>query len=166
MAFLPEDGTGVVYANSYSTVEYADSYHNLRQNTTWSGTTVQKQASLIKATDYIEGKYGPRFRGETATVSGLSFPRVTGTAYYDDGTIIAGLPDAIKRAAVEYAILSLNGTLYPSSVDSGVTSVSRSVGSISESTSYVSTGANSYTVHPKADSYIVGFLKIKRSDRA
>lgn len=166
LTFTVEDGTGIVGANSYTTVEYADDYHGLRRNTTWSGTATEKEAVLVKAADYIEGQYGPRFRGEPATTSGLSFPRVEGSAYYDDGTLILTLPDAVKRAAVEYALLSLDEELYPADIDSGVTSVSKSLGSISESTSYVSTGASAYKVHPQADTYIVGLLKINRSDRA
>jgi hypothetical protein len=166
MAFIVETGEGIDYANSYSTVSYADDYHSLRLNTTWSGTTVEKEAALVKATDYIEGKYGPRFRGEQATLSGISFPRVEGSAYYDNGTIIEDLPENVKKATVEYALLSLNGNLYPSSVGGGVTGFNRSVGSISESVTYTSTGASVYKVNPQGDNYIVGLLKTSRSDRA
>lgn len=166
MALIVEDGTGIIYANSYITLEYADNYHSLRQNDTWDdATTVAQEASLVVATEYIEGKYGPRFRGVQATVSGLSFPRVDYSAYYDNNTPILGIPKDLKMATAEYALLELTDSLYPSVVEGGITGTSRKVGSISESVSYSSTGSAAYNIHPQADSYVVGLLRHKRSGR-
>ena len=162
--FTVETGDGVIYANSYSTVEYADDYFSLRGITTWSGTTSEKEASLILGTDYIEDKYGTRFKGSQATVSGLSFPR--NDAYYSNGTAFEGLPDKVVRATVEYALLNITDSLYSESVSAGVTSINRALGAASESTSYSSGGVSSSKVHPKADGLLVEFLNVPRSYRA
>lgn len=166
MALIVEDGTGIIYANTYVTVDYTSDYHTLRQNPEWAaGTTAAQEAALVIATEYIEGKYGPRFRGVQATVSGLSFPRVDYSAYYDNATPILGLPKDLKMATAEYALLDLKGELYPDVVEGGITGTSRTVGSISESIGYSAAGSSAYNIHPQADSYMVGLLRHKRSSR-
>lgn len=67
MSFVIEDGSGVVDANSYTNEAFALTYLTDRgRNTenTWDTlTSTQRQSALIKATDYIENKYGLNFRG-------------------------------------------------------------------------------------------------------
>lgn len=44
--------------NSFASIAAADSYHAARDNTAWAAlNTAQKQAHLIKATDYIASHY-------------------------------------------------------------------------------------------------------------
>ena len=41
----------------YGSVEAADQYHQDRANTAWAGDEVAKQAALIRASVYIDGRY-------------------------------------------------------------------------------------------------------------
>lgn len=41
----------------YGTVEAADAYHAARANAAWAGDDVAKQAALIRASVYIDGRY-------------------------------------------------------------------------------------------------------------
>jgi hypothetical protein len=65
MAFIIEDGSGVEGANSYMSIGAVATYLTERgRNTAWdAATTAVKQAALIEATDYIEQRFGRRFRG-------------------------------------------------------------------------------------------------------
>jgi len=53
--------------NSFASVAAADSFHSERENTAWAAlNNAQKQAHLIKATDYIHSRYSFRVpMGET-----------------------------------------------------------------------------------------------------
>lgn len=110
MAFTVEDGTGVVGANSYVSVAYADEFFADRGKASWQGSDAVKQGHLIEATDYIEMLFARRFIGEmTATDQALSWPR-TGTGDYLD--VAYGdneIPDILKRACCQYALQALTG---------------------------------------------------------
>ena len=66
MAFLVEDGSGVIGANSLMTVAEVTTYLTDRaRNTAWdAATTADQQAALIEATDYIEQRFSSRFKGQ------------------------------------------------------------------------------------------------------
>lgn len=160
---IVEDGSGVDDANSYITLDYSNEYHVLRNNTDWNGTQEEKESSIVKATDYFEILYKHRFRGTQFNMNGLSFPRTPGTAYYDNRVEIEPLPENVKKAIAELALQLLNGEVTISPLNSGVTSTSASVGSISESKSYDATGSSPYSVHPR---FLNGLLKIVYSNRA
>lgn len=95
MPFTVEDGTGVEDFNSYVTVAYADAYFADRGSTTWTGEDSLKQGALVRATDYVRAFFTPRFDPD-------KFPE-------DD------LPDALRRAVSEYALIELvtPGSLAP-----------------------------------------------------
>lgn len=107
MAFTPEDGTGVTDANSYCNVAYADAYHSDRGNAAWaSATTQNKQAALVKATDYIDQTY--RFLGEPANDGqALSWPREA------DGFDEDEIPTRLKQAVCILALTALTEALNP-----------------------------------------------------
>lgn len=104
MAFVPEDGTGLDDATSFTDVAFADEYHDDRGHERWNKLSVaEKERYLIKATDHIERVFGSRFKGIRETEDQtLSWPRVG--AYYPGGWIIDGLPLEVERATSEYAI--------------------------------------------------------------
>ena len=109
MAFTLEDGTGVVDANAYVDVAYADAYFTDRANSAWTGTNIAKQAAIVNATDYIEMRFASLFRGKRkTTVQELSFPRIDKT--------FGEMPTALKRACCEYAVRSLSAKLTPDPV--------------------------------------------------
>lgn len=112
MAFIVEDGTGVAGANSLCDVAFADTYHADRANASWaSSTQAAKEAALIKATDYIEQRFGGRFKGRREhETQVLSFPRLY--LYTRDGVLVKGIPDRLKAAVSEYALKALTVSLF------------------------------------------------------
>lgn len=108
MPFVPEDGTGLANANSLTTVEFADTYHAERGNDAWGPLTVPvKQQLLIKATDYVAGKYAMVFAGTKAFAGqALPFPRIIG---YDN----VGNPVGVQQAVAELALVANTASLSP-----------------------------------------------------
>ena len=64
MAFLVETGTGTLGANAYISESYADAHHADRGTTDWTNfTTPEKEQAIIRASDYIDKRFGRRFVG-------------------------------------------------------------------------------------------------------
>jgi hypothetical protein len=162
MAFTVEDGTGVAEANSYATIEDANGYFAERSIAAWTGTDELKQSYLIRATDYIEGRFGQRFRGEAEfpnVPQGLSFPRIG-----IDGQ--EGVPLCLKRATFEYALRAATGALAPDPAyeTNGMTLASKrtKVGPIETELAYKqSSGAvpPAFRPYPAADMLLRPLLK-------
>ena len=162
MAFVVEDGTAKADANSYVTIADADSYFADRGNTAWTGADAVKQAALVKATDYIEGRFGQRFIGsKKTTTQALSWPR-TGAEDFADTIIPVGL----RRACMEYAVRALSAELAPDlKVDaSGLTVVAtkKKVGPIETDYAVPQTGLGStpmlFRPYPAADMLLRGLV--------
>jgi hypothetical protein len=66
MTLVVEDGTGVYNANAYCGRAFVLDYLTVRNKaTTWSAaTTAAQEAAIIGATDYVEMRFGLRFRGQ------------------------------------------------------------------------------------------------------
>ena len=114
MAFTVEDGTGVAGANAYISVAYADEYHAERGNAGWTGDDALKQQAIVRATDYIETRWGDRYRGRIQyrdPLQSLGFPRLD--IWDRNGLAITGIPDLLKRATAEYALRALTEELMP-----------------------------------------------------
>lgn len=114
MAFTVEDGTGVAGANAYIEVAFADAYFTDRAKTAWTGDNAAKQAAIIQATDYIETRWGDKFKGSPEFLDPrqpLGFPRLR--LYDRAGQEVTGIPDKLKRATAEYALRALSGELMP-----------------------------------------------------
>ena len=98
-----EDGTGLSNADSFVSVAYADTYFSTRGVTAWASLT-NKEALLIKATDYIEAVYSEAWKGVTLNdTQSLSFPRII-----DDATVY---PDRLLKAVCELALKANDGDL-------------------------------------------------------
>lgn len=158
MAFTVETGTGVANANSYIDVAYADSYFTDRGNTGWTGATTQaKQIALIKATDYIETRWGRRFLGSgpLTETQGLSFPRLD---------TFSGIPEGLKRATAEYAERALTADLMPDpTIDASGAAIignRQKVGPIeTEVTFSESAGITTLRPYPAADRLMVQYVR-------
>src|SRR5689334_1390384 len=117
MALILEDGTAPDGANSYATEAMADDYFDARGNTTWTDSTDDKEAALIRATAAIDAAYGSRFQGYRTNFreQDLQWPR-TG-AYDNEGNIIAGdeIPQELINATCEaaYRELTAVGSMMP-----------------------------------------------------
>ena len=106
MALIKEDGTIVAGANSYADEADADAFQTDRGRSAWlEATTEVADAALVRATDYIEGRFGLLFLGQPLRdVQSLSWPRQgvsyvrTGNPFPDDE-----VPVDILNATVLYA---------------------------------------------------------------
>ena len=164
MAFVPEDGTGLPDANSYIEVAFADEYFADRMVSAWlSLTNEAKQAYLIAATDYIDKRWGPYFKGCRLTeTQALEFPRDWFTTLAGDGYI----PAALKKATAEYAIRASVAPLAPDIIqDPSGYQVSRKfekVGPIEERTDFAFLGPGAVrqllTPYPAADMLLRSLL--------
>jgi hypothetical protein len=111
--FTVEDGTGVVGANAYITVPYANDYHSGRANTAWAAAAddATRQAAIVRATDHIEQRYGSSFLGyRLLTTQSLHWPAARA---WLDGVLLTGVPDLVRRACAEYALRALDAPLVP-----------------------------------------------------
>lgn len=117
MAFTLEDGTGVEDANAYIDEAFADDHHTDRGNTAWAaGASGDKQAAIIRATDYVDKRFGQKFRGfKESRSQGLEWPRLS--AFDNDDYLFNStdaIPRQLKRAVAEYALIALQlGALLP-----------------------------------------------------
>lgn len=160
MAFVVEDGTGVANANSYATVEFADAYFEDRGNTDWTGDDAAKQKVLVRATDYVEGRFGLRFIGEQKTLTqSLSWPRYYAAPYEDDV-----IPLKLQKAVCEYAVRAISGKLAPDLevTDSGhsVVITKEKVGPIETEYAKANEFAQAavFRPYPEADMLLAGLL--------
>ena len=160
MAFVAEDGTGLETANALTDVAFADDYFTDRNIAAWTGTTVVKQAALIKATDYIETRFGSLFYGDKkSTTQALSHPRAN--------TTTGEFPVAIKQAVCEYAVRSLTATLLPDpeihASGQGLERTRSKVGPIEEETRFQYQGPGTQRIilrpYPAADILLKGLIK-------
>ena len=167
MAFTPEDGTQVVGANAYLTVAAFKAHHTDRGRDYATYTDAQIQAAIVKATDYLDKRFGRRFRGlQASTTQGLEWPR--NSALDDNGRLITMLPTALLKAAAEYAYVALTlGTeLAPVGTNVAGKVVEEKVGPISTkygqgSTPMTTTGnmIENLPEYPEADLWVEQLLE-------
>lgn len=123
MTLIVEDGTGLDTAESLVSVAEADAYHIARGNEDWIGGPAG-EAALRRASSYIEGRYGARWKGyRTNSTQALGWPRsgvylseVYGPGYYAAPAYASNaVPREVKAAVAEAALLELltPGTLNP-----------------------------------------------------
>lgn len=161
MAFLVEDGTGTVAgATAYVVVATVDAYHSDRGNDAWDAEDSEKQVAIIKATDYVDRRWGSRLKGiRLLADQPLEFPR---SGLRDSrGTLVEGIPTKLENAVAEYALRILVGTELapdPEFDDSGL-GIEREmlkVGPIEIDTTLTgSVGARAY---PDADRLLVEYI--------
>lgn len=107
MAFTVEDGTQISGANAYIALAAWKIHHDDRGRVyTDAYTDAEIQAAIVKASDYLDKRFAKRYRGTKAgTVQGLQWPR--NNAIDIDNRTMTGIPDALLKAAAEYAWVSL-----------------------------------------------------------
>lgn len=162
MAFTVEDGDGVAGANAYITEDFFGDYHAER-GTDVTAVTVGavRQAAIIKATDYVEFRWGRRYRGGPRTTEdqGLLWPRLS--AFDDDGYALEGVPLKLQQAIAEYALRASLAELAPDpTVDATVIRLREKVGPIEEETEYRESGGQvRIKPYPKADGIMRSILR-------
>lgn len=125
MAFTVEDGTNVANSNSYVDLTFACEYFADRGETRWDSLSSQDQrVALIKATDYIDKRFGMQFSGHRNTRDqSLQWPRY-GACYLEDWWISSDeIPKELKQATCEYALqAALTGGLITQESSGGTAS--------------------------------------------
>ena len=155
---IVEDGTGIANSNSYVTLAEADTYFSDTGNLGWAGTDDFKNQNLINATAAMDATYGQRYLAylKDNTNQALLWPREDVWDRHARRISSGVIPQSLKNAQIEMALLSQNGVdLYPEGdkVDN-VTSESVQVGEISQSFTYQQA--------PKNQAQYDGFRKIEQ----
>lgn len=170
MAFTPEDGSQVVGANAYATAAQVTEYLTDRGREAENGwnalASAAQEVAIIKATDYIEKRWGPRFRGTRKgadAVQGLEWPREG--AYDDDGFAYPNdeIPRRLIQAVAEYAVRAASAELLQDpgaigeAIDRDIRRKTEKVGPLEDTTEYfgnevaVSALLPDVTPYPAAD---------------
>lgn len=108
---------GAADANSYASLAEANAYHTARGNNSWAGADGVKEVALIRATQWLDGRYGDRWPGlrRYLRAQALDWPRAD--AYDREGTYIdqETIPPEIRNAVCEAALRELTapGSLSP-----------------------------------------------------
>lgn len=107
MAFTVESGSGDAGSNAYISVADVDTHHADRGTTDWTNfTTPEKEQAIVRASDYIDKRFGRRFVGlRNSKAQGLEWPRTD--AFDQDGFLLSGvddIPRQLLKACAEYAL--------------------------------------------------------------
>lgn len=107
MAFTVETGTGILGANAYDSVANIDAFHADQGMTTWNDfTTPEKEQAIVRATFFIDKRFGRRFVGVRSIKNqGLEWPRMS--AFDMDGYLLSdidAIPRQVLKAVAEYAV--------------------------------------------------------------
>lgn len=152
MAFLVQNDSGnVVGATSYIPESLFIDYHADRGNV-YTATSTEIEQALVRATDHLDIAF--RFVGDKLNSSqATAWPRVD--AEDIDGFLRTGIPEEVKEATAEYALVALTTPLDPTPTrdDTGRTVIEKTdtVGPITESRTYASGGAFELPKYPAAD---------------
>ena len=113
MTITVEDGTGLVAANSFASVAFADTFFADIGEATWAAAIeATKEEKLILATRYMSKRYGTRLKGLiSSSTQGVEFPR--DYLYDERGTLITGVPVKWQQACCWYARYALDNDLIP-----------------------------------------------------
>lgn len=104
ITLVVEDGSGDPDANAYISIAFINTYHTDRGNTYWALLDSEvKKTCVIKATDYIDKRFGEQFRGfRMQKDQALRWPRLA--AFDDDKYSLDGVPKNLMKATAEYAL--------------------------------------------------------------
>lgn len=109
MAFEVEDGTRKEDATAYLTVQQWKDHHTDRGITTATDgtyTDTEIQAGIVQASQYVDKRFGRRFRGWRSTKrQAMEWPRTD--AYDDDDYLLDGMPQQLLKGTAEYALQAL-----------------------------------------------------------
>lgn len=140
MAFTVETGSGTPGANAYCSVSFVTSYLTDRGRETendWStAATAEQEESIVEATDYIDKRFGRRFKGVkyrdlvagrpaggTLTLSGLPLDTETitiGAKVYRFVNTLAQENDVLIGATVAECIANLQSAIAGTGLDTVV----------------------------------------------
>lgn len=133
MLFIVEDGSGLTNANSYVSVSDFRAYWESRGVDYSTAPTNELQASLVKATQYLDTNF--RWIGKKQTQEqALQWPRWY--AYSPDGYVYSGIPKELAHAVCEAANVEQAGTSLFASTEDGISEKTENVGPIQTTYKY------------------------------
>lgn len=169
---------GAIDADSYFSLAEATTYFTARGVTAWTGTDTVKEQAARKGTAYLDNAYRNRWKGyRTEQAQSLAWPRVgpggdsrfrlpVGSTFFvygivdEDGFEIPTdtVPEQIKRAAMEAALLSMSVTLEPTLERGGqIKSISKGIGPMQKSVTYMD-GAPAVNRYSSIDGLLRGLV--------
>lgn len=93
-------------ANAYISVAEFVTWHSDRNVDTTDFDNTQKQGAIVQATDFIDKRFGQKFKGFKRTRSqALEWPRID--AFDEDNFLFDDRPRQLQGATAEYALLAL-----------------------------------------------------------
>lgn len=149
-------------ANSYISIAEFQEYHDARGNDySAASTDTLKEQAIIKAMDYINLRWGSKFKGTIYWAEQhLDFPRRR--LYDNNGILVEGIPTKLKNAVAEYALRAISSSLLPDPVTETngllVSSTRTKVGPIEEQTTYQNGGLRITKPYPLADMYLKDYV--------
>lgn len=157
-----EDGTIVTDADSYVSIEFADSYFSARGETSWIELDEDSKAhALVKATDFVDNIFAWNGKKASANQS-LNFPR---TELIDrDGYKVEGIPSKLKQAVCLASLISSSGEELFRTNESNGAVVSEKIGEIAF-TYDVSKQVQDKTLYESINSLLRGFYSDKSKSR-
>jgi len=110
MALITEDGTGLSTAESYLSVEDADTYWSNRNDSVWSAAaTPAKEAALRKATQFLDATF-IWIGALHDTAQALNWPR-SGAYDPEDRQLDNSVPVMVENATAELALEAISSAL-------------------------------------------------------
>lgn len=160
MALVVEDGTGKSDADSFISDADAVSYFTAIGDATFTAaSSTAREQALRRAQQYITRRYRGRWKGRRVyQTQALDWPRYS-VSDVDGWTIQSNVvPTEVKQAQCELALAALSEDLMPTIDKPGdIASVSQSVGSVSQSISYVN-GRSQVKQYSKAEALLAHLL--------
>lgn len=106
---IVETGAGILNANAYDTLENVSLYHVNHGNTDWDpalSPTDEQEAAIIRASAYLDRKYGSRYPGTKVLgrAQSLAWPRKDATDVNGETIEDDEVPTEIKKAVAEAAL--------------------------------------------------------------
>lgn len=159
MAFTVEDGTVVAGANSLTTVDHADEFHALRQNTIWAGLDqATKEAKLIEASSFFAAAYSRRLYGKRKTPNQVFFYPAEDAFYNDtprtseyqiaDNIVPLEVQDSVAQLALIANSQPLTQNVASANAGQAQTLSRRRLGSLEISTGYAQTSQSTAVSNP------------------
>ena len=104
MTLIIEDGSGILTADSFVSVEEADTYHADFGNAAWAGANASKEAALRRATAYISTGFNYHGLPANGRNQALAWPR-SGIVLQDGSDLPNdAIPAEVKIATFEAAL--------------------------------------------------------------
>lgn len=176
VTIVVEDGNALSTANAYVSETFATTYHGDRGNVAWAALSSEDmKTAIIKATDYIDKRFGRRFRGyKSQKDQALEWPRTSAYSNssfsYTDADVV---PRNLQKACAEYALRTISTSELlpdPSTSSSGSLTRDRQVvgpietqkdfeGALSRDTASSLISGSNIPEYPAADLWIEELLK-------